>query len=408
MSTSYIPKNAYAVCTFQLNSKPQKLITSRSQVTVVNDDLPLLTVQDKNIDAPFICKSPVNMAASFLAFGAGLLVAALLVSNPIGWVVVGSLALAVGTGLTLNAIAHKCSSPMKAGEWTLFNPTVKIDGEMTLTQISMLTCSSGGVVKPFLSLQLATSAAKEISFSNKREVGINTALSFFTGLLLPGGMASLVAKHGTVKAVSIFGGTNVAGLGITWSVQYLQRKHMRNDASMQDNTVYTSLNETADPNVFVALPDMTNEVSDFNQLPTFIDAVNEGKVAVDNWQLRRDMAKLVGLSDYKLRKSELAKEIFKDLNDGKYGMETKREIQSKYARWVGNNKKNVEISRTVAGQRFNQSLKASLKDAGTGLFFFVPFISTYFSENMRKSFANLALRDLNESGICVVTEYPLG
>jgi len=52
------------------------------------------------------------------------------------------------------------------------------------------------------------------------------------------------------------------------------------------------------------------------------------------------------------------------------------------------------------------SFYGMLRKAGEGSLFFLPFVSTYFSENMRKYFAKEAFKDMN-NGINVVSQNPL-
>jgi hypothetical protein len=76
MSASYIPKDVYAVCTFQTDSEPRQLIPTRETITVFygsDTTRPLLTVEDRNINKEFPCKSPKNAMWGFLCLEPGLL-----------------------------------------------------------------------------------------------------------------------------------------------------------------------------------------------------------------------------------------------------------------------------------------------------------------------------------------------
>lgn len=408
MSISYIPEDTYAVCTYQMGAKPQKFIASRSKVSVFHKDKkPFLTIEDKNLDVEFTCKSPVNIASSFLAFGAGLIVGALLVSNPIGWIVAGCLVVAVGVAYTVKAINHQCTSPMKAGQWVLYQPNVKFNGHNAITQMSMLSCSSGGIVKPFFSYSLACSAAKNIRKNNRIEVGINVGVSFFAGLLAPLGITKTIGKYGFVKGIGYITGTNIAGLGITWTLQYGQREWIRSDNDYDDNQIYQDMNEEVDNNSLLGQIDEPSDLNDADAIVSLDRAVKDGDIIITNQQLKNDLAKLEGLSNYKLKKSELAQQIVKDLNDGKYGADTKAQIQSKYSKWIGNTQRTVNVGRQVAAKNFKLALKRMGSNAGQGALFFMPFIATYFSEKARKDFADEAVKDMS-NGINVVTQTPLG
>ena len=160
MSVSYIADGAYAVCTFQMGGDPKEFIATRSKVTALTkDDKALLTVDDKNLNENFTCKSPVNLAATFFAFAAGIVVGVLLLSNPVGWVVAGCaavavLAVAAGTYYTVKAVTHKCTDPLKCGKWEFYHSSVCFDTKAAITQESLLVCGSGGVVKAFISTLL--------------------------------------------------------------------------------------------------------------------------------------------------------------------------------------------------------------------------------------------------------------
>lgn len=410
MNTSYIPEETFAVCTYQLSPSPQKFIASREKVSVFSNGKPLLTTADKNLQEPFVCKSPVNIAASLLAFGAGILVGALLVSNPIGWIVAGCLVVAAGAAYAVVAVSHKCTSPMKSGNWMMYKSTVRFNGHNAITEVSLLKCGSGGVLKAFFDEQTACSAAKTIMKNNLAEVGVNVVVSFFAGYLAPAGFAQLFTRFGIGKGLAVFGATNIAGLGITWSLQYGQREYMRSDDNLSDNEIYQNMNETIDENSWVGDFNKPSDLNDLASLESFADAANNGEVVIDNYKLKQDLTRLSELSDYKLRKSELAKQIFADLNDGKYGEATKAEIKSKYARWIGNNSNNVTKGINVASKRFKSNAYNMIKSGGQGALFFLPFVSTYFTENARKSFAEEAIKDINSNngkGINVTTENPL-
>ena len=144
----FIHEGVNAICTFQISPSPQKFVATRSYSVLSKDtDKAWLTAADKNIDVPFICKSPVNVFASFLALGAGILVgAALFVSGPIGW----GIAIACATVSFVVAaheakeIKHKCSGMLLAGEWAIKHSTVKLDGKQVVVHSSLLTCKAGG------------------------------------------------------------------------------------------------------------------------------------------------------------------------------------------------------------------------------------------------------------------------
>jgi hypothetical protein len=402
MSKCYIPEETYAVCTFQMGSAPQKFIASRDKVSVFHKDKPLLTEKDKNLDVQFTCKSPVSFAASFLAFGAGLLVGALLLSNPIGWVVAGCLAVAVGVAYVVKSVTHKCTSPMKGGNWVFYHPNVKFNGYYAITQVSILSCSSGGIVKPFFSYTLASAAAKRIRSINYAEVGTNTVISFFAGVFLPGTLSSIA----TVKAAGIFLATNVAGLGITWTVQYGQREIMRNDEDLSYNEVYENMNEEVDENTFIQTFDDPSDPNDLESLVFFQKAIKEGKIVSQNLNVNQMIDRFSNMTTAQLKNSTEYKQFLKDVSKGTYGEGLKKSMSNIFGK-VKPNSSSVRKGMNYTAENFKGSLKQMAKAGGMGCLFFLPFVATYFSENARKAFAEEAVKDMT-NGINVVTETPQG
>ena len=102
MNAPYLYKGNSVVCTFQTSPTPQTLVTTRSKITAFhkNDKTPLLTKEDKNIKVNFVCKLPVHLGVSWLAFGIGLLAgAAVILSGPVGWVTIAVALAATGGAL---------------------------------------------------------------------------------------------------------------------------------------------------------------------------------------------------------------------------------------------------------------------------------------------------------------------
>lgn len=400
MSISYIPEETYAVCTYQMGAEPKKFIASRSKVSVFHTDkpLPLLTIEDKNLDEQFKCKAPINWAATFLAVGAGILLVA---SGPVGWCIAGA-ALVTGVYFVVKSITHKCTDPMKAGMWMLFHPSVKFDGYNAITHISMLKCDKGGVLMAFFSYALALEAGKQIRNNNWAEVGVNTVISFFAGYFGP---AAFSTAFSSLKAFSIFAGTNIVGLGVTWSLQYEQREYMRSDENLQDNSVYQAMNETVDQNALLGSIDDPSDFNDIESLVAFNEAIKSGKVVVDNVNLDADLARLSGMTTGQLKNSPLAEQFFNDVKSGKYGSEAKNAMKNISGK-VKPTSSTVSKGRDFAYGKFKSSLKGMGKAAAQGALFFLPFIGTYFSENVRKAFGEAAMKDM-ANGISVVADHPL-
>jgi hypothetical protein len=400
MSASYIPEETYAVCTYQMGASPQKFIASRNKVSVFHKGKPLLTKEDKNLDVQFTCKSPVNIGAALLAFGAGL---ALVASGPIGWAIAG--AALIGAAIyAVKVITHKCTSPMKAGNWMLFHPNVKFNGHNAITQISMLKCDNGGVLKPFFSYSLACNVAKKISANNYVELGVNVTISFFAGLFLPASITSIK----TFGAGLTFLGTNLAGLGITWTIQYGEREIIRNDSEMASNEIYQDMNNVVDENTFFPNPliDDPSDPNDLASLVFFQKAIQEGKIVVESNSVNQMLDRFSNMTTAQLKESAEYKQFLKDVSKGAYGEGLKKSMSNIF-RKVKPNSSSVVKGMNYTAENFKGSLKQMAKSGGIGSLFFLPFIGTYFSENARKAFADEAVKDMT-NGINVVTQTPLG
>jgi len=411
MSISYIPKGTFAVCTNQLNATPREFITSRGEVSVFHNGNPLLTVEDRNLKSNFTCKSPVNLGASFLAFGAGLIAAALLFSTPLGW---GIFFFALGLGITFLQITHSCTSPMQSGNgWILPHSNVKFNGYEAITQLSMLSCNNGGVLKPFFSYSLACKASVGIRNNNYTEIGINVIVSFFTGLLLP----EALSTKGVFKVLR----TNAIGLGVTWSIQYAQRGYMRRDEELSDNLVYQNMNKSVDKNVF--FPDK-NPISDYSKFPnpsdlndiasleSFKDAVKQGKITSNNSYAQGQLNKFSNYTTNQLKNSTEFQKFLSEIDKNTYGKDLRKSMFSDFR---DSSRRNNKLKSTTKAVRnaiaqnqidIKRSFYGMLRKAGEGSLFFLPFVSTYFSENMRKYFAKEAFKDMN-NGINVVSQNPL-
>lgn len=408
MGKSYIINGTYAACTYQTSPSPQKFIDSR-KVSVGRGKDPLLTVKDKNLEAPFVCKAPANMAASFLAFGGGLLAVGLFVlSGPVGWLVIGAGAIAVGAGLffTVKTIKHTCTGPLSGGNWIAFHPRVKFDQSYAITHASILQCSTGGILKPFLSKSAASQAAKNIMWNNIGEITINSIISAFTGFFLPGSLIALKTA-GLVKGAAILVGGNLVGLGVTWTMLAGEKAILRSDDRLEDNPTYEQMNEIEGNSI---LPDSLfgwlDEPSDFNDLmalENFIIAVSQGKVIIKNKQLLSQLKKLENIPRQQLRRHPVAINLHNALQQGKHP-----ELKSAMSNFNKNYMRpNMRTDAVNHAQQLKDANKAKIKSSiGQGLLFFLPVISTFFSENARKS---LALAIANDAGgINVNASRPLG
>lgn len=454
MSVSYIPQNkVFAVCTFQLSASPQKFSFSRDKLSVYyqNTDQPLLTVDDKNLMEEFTCKSPWNLAGTLLAFGAGLIVGALLLSNPVGWVVagaiaVGSLMVVGGAVATIVAATHKCTGPLKGGQWFLAHNSVKINGASAITRSSILKCKSDGVLTPFFDEASAKAAASSIASKNRWELAINVVASGFAGGLLPASILSIGAAS-IMGKLTVTGGRFVFGFFAFSAVNYVFRGGIRGYhetfGDSRDNVTYDQMNnhseyitnekgevkkENIDKNNPVGMPSKPDDfVQDSHDLleikkdgpwykiTSYKKSIVLGKITnipvttkilVQSVELRNQLNKLEGLSRPQLRTNPLAQQLLTDLNNGKYP-EWKNGI-----RFYNNGRMTpsmVDDGRTAIGNNVKTNFNNTLKSAGNGLLFIIPFIGTLFSEEARLDIAEGMASDMaaEPNGSSIVADHPV-
>ena len=177
MAESYIPAEAYVICSNMTCGVPRKLLPSRSDKTVAhsNGSKILLTVEDRKIDESFECVKKGLDWGGFEALAAGICIGALVVAT----VATGGLALAA-TGVMYAAagatvisgvggiisIAHACDYTLES-IWAGKSSSVKFNKHAALLNKSSMKClGSGGVINIILDKQIAMDAAKAISDSN--------------------------------------------------------------------------------------------------------------------------------------------------------------------------------------------------------------------------------------------------
>ncbi len=408
MGTSYIARNlVYTVCTYQLSPEPQKLSNCRETPTVFYGDdqeYPLLNIDDRNLDKQFTCKSPWNLAASFLAFGAGLLVGLLLLSNPAGWIVAvcaaGALVcLTVGAVKTIEAINHKCTGPLSTGQWKLIHSSVVINGSAAITRSSILTCSCGGVLTPFFSYSSACQAAENISNNNKLELATSTIGSFFAGVAIPGSLVGITFKAGAIMAGKFTAGYVFFSVAI-WGEKEAIRNINENVGELKDNVFYENMNDLDDNKIFVPPSKPDDFTQDVTDVFNIVEAYNSGKLIVTDVQLAGKLKSLDGLSRPVLRTNPIAQSLLADLNAGKY---PEWKTQMRYP-----NTNRMTPSMVQDGKNVNsQSLKGNAKNIGKGFLFFLPFIATLFSENARADLAKALAEDAAKEGLEVIADNPV-
>ena len=176
MAESYIPAEAYVICSNMTCGVPRKLLPSRGDKTVAhsNGSKILLTVEDRKIDESFECVEKGLSWGGFEALAAGICIGALVVAT----VATGGLALAA-TGVMFAAagatvisgvggiisIAHACDCTLES-TWSAESLSVRFNKNAALLNRSFMNCKNKGVINIILDKQIAMDAAKAISDSN--------------------------------------------------------------------------------------------------------------------------------------------------------------------------------------------------------------------------------------------------
>lgn len=432
MSASYIPKDVYAVCTFQTDSEPRQLIPTRETITVFygsDTTRPLLTVEDRNINKEFPCKSPKNAMWGFLCFGAGLIVGALLVlSGPVGWA-----ALAVGVGVLACAgaavyhatkINHLCTESLGKGNWKIEHEKVTFDRSKAITQNSILVCDTGGLLSPIFSYAVAKKYAQQIDSNNGKEIFLNAAASFFGGA----GIIITAAEMGIAKTLLWMGVT----MGVMNELSYWEREGIRN-SSLEDNSHYQDMNKEADENSRIPgylndVPESVTGITPSDLASPDILELNEkgglasrdgktpvffnGKWYVQDWQknlieikqgtaLSKALTALEGIDSREVWKTPEGKAIVENIRNGKYSESLVATAKDGLGRVRPRNLPNLarELP-AIKMQNIKNIGKLGVKGGGFVGFFF-PFIAICFSEDSRKILA-LAMAEDFGKGINVV------
>ena len=176
MAESYIPAEAYVICSNMTCGVPRKLLPSRSDKTVAhsNGSKILLTVEDRKIDESFECVEKGLSWGGFEALAAGICIGALVVAT----VATGGLALDA-TGVMFAAagatvisgvggiisIAHACDCTLES-TWGGKSSSVRFNKHAALLNRSLMKCINKGTISIILDKQIAMDAAKAISDSN--------------------------------------------------------------------------------------------------------------------------------------------------------------------------------------------------------------------------------------------------
>ena len=207
MAESYIPAEAYVICSNMTCGVPRKLLPSRGDKTVAhsNGSKILLTVEDRKIDESFECVEEGLSWGGFEALAAGICIGALVVAT----VATGGLALAA-TGVMFAAagatvisgvggiisIAHACDCTLES-TWSAESLSVRFNKNAALLNRSFMNCKNKGVINIILDKQIAMDAAKAISDSNMNafywKMGSQFVMGAITAITAASSAVSLVA-----------------------------------------------------------------------------------------------------------------------------------------------------------------------------------------------------------------------
>lgn len=207
MAESYIPAEAYVICSKMTCGVPRKLLPSRSDKTVAhsNGSKILLTGEDRKIDESFECVEKGLDWGGFEALAAGICIGALVVAT----VATGGLALAA-TGVMFAAagatvisgvggiisIAHACDCTLES-TWGGKSSSVRFNKHAALLNRSLMKCINKGTINIILDKQIAMDAAKAISDSNMNafywKMGSQFVMGAITAITAASSAVSLVA-----------------------------------------------------------------------------------------------------------------------------------------------------------------------------------------------------------------------
>ena len=207
MAESYIPAEAYVICSNMTCGVPRKLLPSRSDKTVAHSkgSKILLTVEDRKIDESFECVEKGLDWGGFEALAAGICIGALVVAT----VATGGLALAA-TGVMFAAagatvisgvggiisIAHACDCTLES-TWGGKSSSVRFNKHAALLNRSLMKCINKGTINIILDKQIAMDAAKAISDSNMNafywKMGSQFVMGAITAITAASSAGSLVA-----------------------------------------------------------------------------------------------------------------------------------------------------------------------------------------------------------------------
>lgn len=413
MSKVYIPKDTYAVCTYQQDSDPKRFIATRAKVSVFYKKKALLTIEDRNTDERFICKKPMNFALGF----AGLIVGVILASNPIGWAVAGICVGILAAAATIAIVKHDCSGHLQAGEWINYKEGVKFNGHNAITNCSMLMCEKGGILQPIISYDVAKHAAESVAWQNRIETGVITAGAIASGFFLGkgGGFSNaLLSFRNAFFSKQVF--FTVGGIGTTYAMTNYQSYIMRKNEKYSDNEIYQRMNDAEKKNYndiktigeetgkSVKEAALSGAPPNIKDLAGVVQLYRTGQLIIQDVALQAQFEKLATMNRQQLNTSELAQKIWREVQTNpKYESvynAAKRNSNYNQNRVTPTMRNNAisHLDDNINNNKWSLNNPNSLLNKGASIaLFFVPLVSGYFSENARRKLADTARQDATDS-----------
>lgn len=407
MSKIYIPKDTYAVCTYQQNSDPVRFIATRKNVSVYYKKKALLTIEDRNTDEKFICKKPMNIIMGLVGIGVGIFLA----SNPLGWVVAGAICVGVlAATATVTIITHSCTSKLQSGKWINYKEGVKFNGHNAITNCSMLMCENGGILQPIISYDVACKAAKAIAWENIKETATITVGAIASGFIMGKGGGFLNAMKGIFTKSGAF--LTIGGIGFTYAMTSYQQHVMRGNEDYADNEIYQRMNEaesnesTIGEEIGDALKDaaLSGAPPNIEDLAGLVQLYKTGQLIIQDTKLQDQFKKLSTMNRQELYSSQLAKNLWRELQtnskfESVYNAVKRNSIhnQNRITPTMRNNAIS-HLNDSINNNKWSLNNPNSLLSKGTSIaLFFVPLVSGYFSENARRELADTARQDATDS-----------
>lgn len=425
--SSYLPeRKTYVVCTNQLGSGHRKLLAdpNRRKVSAFyQKKYPLLTTVDKKLDDDFTCKSSWSKGLNVGALGTGagigigtsvaMMSAAASVSwIPFaGWIVGGALAItAVGYALYSALTAPKCSGALGhiSSQWKLYHPSVYYNKHNALLSRSVLQCGEGGVLLPFLSINVAYKVSESIARNNKWDVGIGVVVSGLGGF----GMAKLLlAGNISALGISLIIGNYIIPPSAEWAgnayadvyrdQRYKEIEEAIGQKKEENKTYMDYIMASANP-----IDDTQTIIKNSNEIIANMKAHGASEEAIAEFEKSVAEAKRTGTFT-----NEKSSKVLVDIKEGKYGEKAQNIFKNKNGTTTGmHTEKSYDKAIREEQMKMGLNKVNSLKSFGNGSITILgiaqPFMSAIFNKRsilLAKEAQEKELEIENSNAISVVS-----